>query len=80
MAYQQDYCCLVFRSLDDPPDHPAFKSGSSKKPSQVQALITAVTAMARGMTVAGTSSTSAISSFPSRTASVQSTLRPHLIT
>ena len=43
------------RSLDDPPDHPAFKIGRDKKPNQVQALTTAVTEMARAMTSSGSS-------------------------
>ena len=54
------YCITLShtcRSLDDPPDHPAFKAGRDKKPNQVQALTTAVTEMARAMTSGGSSIT-----------------------
>ena len=48
---------ILYRSLDEPPDHPAFKTGRAKKPNQVQALTTAVTEMARAVTAAGSPST-----------------------
>ena len=57
------YCAIIYcmtlsctcRSLDDPPNHPAFKAVRDKKPNQVQALTTAVTEMARAMTSGGSS-------------------------
>lgn len=53
------YCLLTpIRSLDDHPDHPAFKGGREKRPNQVHALAIAVMEMARAMTsTGGTSST-----------------------
>ena len=51
----------LYRSLDDPPDHPAFKAGRDKKPNQVQALTTAVTEMAKAMTSAGSSTPVSVS-------------------
>ena len=50
---------IIIRSLDDPPDHPAFKGGRQKAPNQVHALTTAVTEMARAMTSAGGTPSSA---------------------
>ena len=63
---------MYIRSLDDPPDHPAFKAGRAKKPNQVQALTTAVTEMARAVTAAGsgTSPSSGTATFPSQTGPV----------
>ena len=52
------YCMTLSctcRSLDDPPNHPAFQAVRDKKSNQVQALTTAVTDMARAMTSGGSS-------------------------
>ena len=72
------YCSRYFiillpRSLDDPPDHPAFKTGRAKRPNQVQALTTAVTEMAKAVTAAGSGappSSGTASTLPSQTSPI----------
>ena len=67
------YCMTLSctcRSLDDPPNHPAFKAVGDKKPNQVQALTTAVTEMARAMTSSAPASAVNTGTLPTTTAGV----------